>query len=129
MLVSQRNQVLPECGRSAGEDIYKIIDNEDYLKESKIQYLTEKEARQKRLEVYAEKIQEKVLHQSSEIIQSLVEERNNQKMTQQELADITGIRSSNLARFEKGDRIPTLLMLEKYANALGKHIEIKIGDL
>ena len=111
------------------EDIYKIIDNEDYLKESKIQYLTEKEARQKRLGVYAEKIQEKVLHQSSEIIQSLVEERNNQKMTQQELADITGIRSSNLARFEKGDRIPTLLMLEKYANALGKHIEIKIGDL
>lgn len=111
------------------EDIYKIIDNEDYLKESKIQYLTEKEARQKRLEVYAEKIQEKVLHQSSEIIQSLVEERNNQKMTQQELADITGIRSSKLARFEKGDRIPTLLMLEKYANALGKHIEIKIGDL
>lgn len=111
------------------EDIYKIIDNEDYLKESKIQYLTEKEARQKRLEVYAEKIQEKVLHQSSEIIQSLVEERNNQKMTQQELADITGIRSSNLARFEKGDRIPTLLMLEKYANALGKHIELKIGDL
>ena len=111
------------------EDIYKIIDNEDYLKESKIQYLTEKEARQKRVEVYAEKIQEKVLHQSSEIIQSLVEERNNQKMTQQELADITGIRSSNLARFEKGDRIPTLLMLEKYANALGKHIEIKIGDL
>lgn len=111
------------------EDIYKIIDNEDYLKESKIQYLTEKEARQKRLEVYAEKIQEKVLHQSSEIIQSLVEERNNQKMTQQELADITGIRSSNLARFEKGDRIPTLLMLEKYANALGKHIEIKIGGL
>ena len=111
------------------EDIYKIIDNEDYLKESKMQYLTEKEARQKRLEVYAEKIQEKVLHQSSEIIQSLVEERNNQKMTQQELADITGIRSSNLARFEKGDRIPTLLMLEKYAHALGKHIEIKIGDL
>ena len=39
------------------EDIYKIIDNEDYLKESKMQYLTEKEARQKRLEVYAEKIQ------------------------------------------------------------------------
>lgn len=111
------------------EDIYKIIDNEDYLKESKIQYLTEKEARQKRLEVYSEKIQEKVLHQSSEIIQSLVEERNNQKMTQQELADITGIRSSNLARFEKGDRIPTLLMLEKYANVLGKHIEIEIRDL
>ena len=25
-------------------------------------------------------------------------------------------------------RIPTLLMLEKYANALGKHIEVSIRD-
>lgn len=111
------------------EDVCNTIDNTDHLKENRIEYLIEKEARQKRLEIYAEKIQEKVLHQSSEIIQSLVEERNNQKMTQQELADIAGIRASNLARFEKGDRIPTLLMLEKYANALGKHIEIKICDL
>ena len=110
------------------EDVCNTVDNTDHLKENRIEYLTEKEARQKRLETYAEKIQEEVLHQSSEIIQSLVEERNNQKMTQQELADIAGIRSSNLARFEKGDRIPTLLMLEKYANALGKHIEIKICE-
>lgn len=33
-----------------------------------------------------------------------------------------------LARFEGGTRIPTLLMLEKYANALGKHIEVSIRD-
>lgn len=30
--------------------------------------------------------------------------------------------------FEGGTRIPTLLMLEKYANALGKHIEVSISD-
>lgn len=35
----------------------------------------------------------------------------------------------NLARFESGSRIPTLVVLEKYANALGKHIDIKICDL
>ena len=49
-------------------------------------------------------------------------------MTQQEIADITGIKPSNMARFESGGRVPTLVVLEKYANALGKHIEIKICD-
>ena len=99
-----------------------------YMQDNIKEYLTEKEARQKRIEVYAEKIQEKVLEESNEIIRCLVEERHNQKITQQELADISGIKASNLARFEKGGRIPTLLVLEKYANALGKHIEIKICD-
>ena len=44
------------------------------------------------------------------------------------MADITGVRSSNIARFEGAYRVPTLTMLEKYANALGKHIEIRICD-
>lgn len=92
------------------------------------EYLTEKNAREKRLEIYAEKIQERVLNKSSETICQLVEERHRQKMTQQEIADITGIKPSNLARFENGGRVPTLVVLEKYANALGKHIEIRICD-
>lgn len=36
-------------------------------------YIMEREARQKRLTVYSEKIQEKVLHSSSEVIKELVE--------------------------------------------------------
>lgn len=44
------------------------------------------------------------------------------------MADITGVRASNIARFEKASRVPTLLMLEKYANALEKHIEIRITE-
>ena len=91
-------------------------------------YQTEKEAREKRLALYTEKIQEMVLNKSTETIRILVEERHNQKMTQQDLSDITGIQPSNLARFESGGRVPTLVVLEKYANALGKHIEIKICD-
>ena len=62
------------------------------------EYLTEKKAREKRLAVYTEKIQETVLNKSAETIRLLVEERHNQKMTQQELSDITGIQPSNLAR-------------------------------
>ena len=49
-------------------------------------------------------------------------------MMQQEIADITGIKPSNIARFEIGERVPTLVVFEKYANALGKHIKIKICD-
>ena len=65
------------------------------MQENMKEYLTEKEAREKRLEVYTEKIQEKVLSRSSETIRQLVEERHRQKMTQQEIADITGIKPSN----------------------------------
>ena len=54
------------------------------MQENMKEYLTEKEAREKRLEVYTEKIQEKVLSRSSETIRQLVEERHRQKMTQQE---------------------------------------------
>ena len=91
-------------------------------------YQEEKELRGKRLAAYAGSIQEKVQKDSEQIIKILVEERYRQKKTQQEMADITGVRASNIARFEKASRVPTLLMLEKYANALEKHIEIRITE-
>ena len=91
-------------------------------------YEAEKKLREKRLVAYAEAVQEKVQKDSEQIIKELVGERYRQKKTQQEMADITGVRASNIARFEGAGSTPTLLMLEKYANALGKHIEIKICD-
>ena len=91
-------------------------------------FLSEEEIRKKRLTLYSDKVQKKVLCKSTEVINSLVQERHKQKMTQQRISDITGLRPSNLARFENANRIPTLIVLEKYANALGKHIEIKICD-
>ena len=77
-------------------------------------YQTEGENREKRLSVYSERIQEYTLSQSKQIIGELVEERHRQNMTQQEIADITGIRPSNLARVEGGSRVPTLVVLQKY---------------
>ena len=44
------------------------------MQENMKEYLAEKEAREKRLEVYTEKIQEKVLSRPSETIRQLVEE-------------------------------------------------------
>ena len=91
-------------------------------------YEAEKEAREKRLMAYTEVIQRRTQESSSQIIKELVEERHRQRLTQQEVADMTGILPSNLARFESGTRIPTLVVLEKYAAALGKRIELRIND-
>lgn len=91
-------------------------------------YKAEKEAREKRLQAYSDAIQKRVQEKSSQVIKELVSERHRQKLTQQDVADMTGILSSNLARFESGTRIPTLVVLEKYAAALGKHIDIQIID-
>lgn len=91
-------------------------------------YQMEKVAREKRISAYAEAIRNSTLASSSEIIKELVEERHRQGMTQQDIADITGIQPSNLARLESGGRVPTLVVLQKYAAALGKHIELKICD-
>ena len=91
-------------------------------------YEAEKEAREKRLMAYTEVIQRRTQESSSQIIKELVEERHRQRLTQQEVADMTGILPSNLARFESGTRIPTLVVLEKYAAALGKCIELRLSD-
>ena len=69
-----------------------------------------------------------VQNSTTEVVKELVTERKRQGMTQQELADITGIQPPNLARIESGKHIPTLVVLEKYVSALGKHIEIEVCD-
>lgn len=84
--------------------------------------------REKRLLTYIDMMQSMVQKDSADVIRQLVKERKRQKITQQEIADITGLKASNVARFESGTRIPTLLMLEKYAYAVGKRIEIKVCD-
>jgi len=35
---------------------------------------------------------------------------------------------ANIARFENGSRVPTLVVLQKYASALGKRIKVELCD-
>ena len=78
----------------------------------------------KRLQAYVDAIQKKVSSHTDEVVKELVAER--QGLTQSDIADRTGMKASNIARLENGSGIPTLVVLEKYASALGKHIEVKI---
>ena len=70
------------------------------FRDNRTNYEKEKEVREKRLSAYSEDIQKRTLEQSCELIRQLVEERQRQGMTQQEVADITGIMPSNLAAGE-----------------------------
>lgn len=81
---------------------------------------TQKKAREKRLMAYAEEIQKNTLQMSSALIAELVAERKYQKKTQQDIADITGILPANIARFENGSRVPTLVVLQNMLALLEK---------
>lgn len=64
--------------------------------------------------LYAEAIQKSTLEETSQIMKELVEERHRLGMAQQDIADITGILPSNLARLESVGRVPTMVVLQKY---------------
>ena len=119
----------------AFENYFFINDNiklkmceEVKMAEILIEYEKEKENRTKRLEAYAEQIKNSTFNRTTEIVNELVEERKRQHMTQQDIANITGVQASNIARFETAKTIPTLGMLQKYAAALGKRIDLLIVD-
>ena len=95
---------------------------------NQLDYEKEKEVKEKRLAAYTEAVQRSMLEKSSGIIEQLVAERHRQGKTQQDIADITGILPSNVARLESRTRVPTLVVLQKYASALGKHVELNLCD-
>ena len=101
-----------------------IIDIEGNRKD----YEQEREARQRRLLAYAEEIQKIALEQTDQLLKELIDERHRLGMTQQDISDITGILPSNIARLEAGGRVPTLVVLQKYAAVVGKHVELRLVE-
>lgn len=65
---------------------------------------------------------------SDGIVQALIVERKRQGFTQQRIADDTGMQTSNVTRFESCKYTPTLDILTRYADALGKKLRIELVD-
>ena len=82
------------------------------------------------LEVHAKKqeVGEEVKAFANHIIDVLRDERRRQGMTQQEVADITGMRAPNITRIESRKYTPTLDVLVRYANAVGKELHFELVD-
>lgn len=95
------------------------------FRDNRTNYEKEKEVREKRLSAYSEDIQKRTLEQSCELIRQLVEERQRQGMTQQEVADITGILPSNLARLESGKKSSDTGCFTEICLRLGKTYRVK----
>ncbi len=60
-----------------------------------------------------------------EVIRALVGARIEQNLTQEQLAQRTGIRQSNISRIESGACSPTVATLQQLANGMGKKLHIK----
>ena len=43
---------------------------------------------------------------------------------EQDLAEKSGVRQSNISRIEKGQAVPSLVTLDKIAKALGKEVQV-----
>ncbi len=61
-----------------------------------------------------------------QIKRMLIAARIEQKMTQKELAEKSGVRQSNISRIEKGACTPTLNTLKELAKGLGKQLRIEL---
>lgn len=60
-----------------------------------------------------------------QLIQQIIALRQEQKLTQQALAQKTGIAQSALSRLESGNHNPSLAFLARIAEALGKKLYVE----
>ena len=60
-----------------------------------------------------------------QVAREMIKARIEQNMTQQELAEKTGMRQSNISRIENGSCSPTVETLSIIAVGLGKKLEIR----
>ena len=60
-----------------------------------------------------------------DIIQAMIDARNNQHLTQKELSERTGITQADISRIENGTRNPSLALLKRLAEALDSTLKIE----
>lgn len=65
---------------------------------------------------------------TDEIVTSLIAERKRLGYTQQDVADVSGMKAPNVTRIESRKYSPSLDVLMRYANALGKKIYLGLKD-
>lgn len=63
------------------------------------------------------------------IVDELVAERKRQGLTQQDIADRTGMKAPNITRIESCKFTPTLDVLERYAMAVGKQLRFELVNI
>ena len=65
------------------------------------------------------------LQPERELIRAMIKARADAGITQKELAARTGIQQSNISRIEQGDYNPTVKLLQRLAEGMGKQLHIE----
>lgn len=65
----------------------------------------------------------------TELIKTIKERREVLQVTQETLAELSGVGLRTLKQFESGKGNPTLLTLEKIADVLGLQVSLKIKEI
>jgi transcriptional regulator with XRE-family HTH domain len=65
----------------------------------------------------------------NELIKTIKERREIMQITQETLAELSGVGLRTLKQFESGKGNPTLLTIHKLAHVLGMEISLKIKDI
>ena len=60
-----------------------------------------------------------------DIIQTMIDARNKEGLTQKELSERTGITQADISRIENGTRNPSLKMVKRLANGLGMRLKLE----
>ncbi|MCC6095774.1 MAG: helix-turn-helix domain-containing protein [Eubacterium sp.] len=82
----------------------------------------------KRLADYQERVSVKCRQKVEDIVQALVDERKRQGLSQNDIADMTGMRAPNIARIENFKSRASLETLLRYADALGLEMNLQLTD-
>lgn len=64
----------------------------------------------------------------NEILNSYIELRKKKGITQQQIAEYTGMQRTNIVRIESGKYVPTLEVLIKLAAALDMDLEVRLVE-
>ena len=64
-----------------------------------------------------------------ELIKSIKERREELQVTQETLAELSGVGLRTLKQFESGKGNPTLLTLSKLADVLGMEVRLQVKNL
>jgi DNA-binding XRE family transcriptional regulator len=65
----------------------------------------------------------------NEVRQLVILTRNSLKMTQNQLAELSGVTQANISKIENGSYTPSLAVLQRLANGFGKRLIVAFGDL
>ena len=60
-----------------------------------------------------------------DVIRAIVEARTSQNLTQQELAERTGINQADISKLENGTRNPSINLLKRLADGMGMMLKIE----